>query len=165
MLMDGQTLQHKETGVLVQLVPVATGLAWHIGKETPFYNEAGEKFTDDIANYTHISNEFGLPVCGCSPKGPDLSLKKYIGVDLTSMRENSLSKLEKELLAKMAISNYIIHPFANYVFRKYFLKNRDVRSLYREWREDGWHDGLQVFNYNGQLWASDNGHLFVIEVL
>lgn len=108
MLCDGQTLQHKETGALVQLVPVGTGLAWHIGKETPFYNEAGEKFTDDIKNYTHISNEFGIAVCGCSVNGPDISLKKYIGVDLTSMRQNSLFELE----AKMEKRNFISRPFA-----------------------------------------------------
>lgn len=174
MYMNGQTLRHKDTNKLIKLaISGDSSFAWNISDKTAMYDEDGKPFVDDISNYTHIENEFGQAACGGYSKDnkPDLSLKKYVGVDLTAMRETSLLAWETKLLAEMDKTNIILCPFANGsqcpLFKQFFLERRKAVPLYQEWNRyekhnnttpvesfntSVWNDGPPTFVYKDQQW-------------
>ena len=98
-----QTLVHKETKQLARLDLIEDGQwAYNIGKETPFINEQGEKFVDDISKYQPVYNEWD-EVCAEKdmPKGVHLQthFKKYVNMSdaaKTKLKNKYLRQFKKD---------------------------------------------------------------------
>jgi hypothetical protein len=89
----GQTLVHKKEGFLARLATRDDGpWAWDIGKNTAMVLENGTKVAYDINEFTHISDEFGMPYAESPEKGQfvDISAKKYL------VSKAKLAKMRKE---------------------------------------------------------------------
>jgi len=108
MLANGQTLIHKKTKKLARLIPERTGSAWAwpVSKKTPFVDEAGNEFVDDINNYACIRDEFGKPYFKQPKEGQfiDESAKKYLvsEEEFAEMRQKIMEECEKAVLSRMA---------------------------------------------------------------
>lgn len=163
MLANGQTLRHKERNELARLDPTpGERWAWDISKKTAFIAEDGSKFTDDIANWTHVEDELGRPYFNLPGEGQfvDESAKKYFvsKEELSRMRQEKLEGWEAAVLDRMAgnVRTYkvtvngkvethtsdsakkLVHcPFADgsksFLFHHYFLKRRKAVPLYKVW--------------------------------
>ena len=184
MLSTGQTLVHKKTKKLARLNPnrEASMWAWNIGKKTAFISENGEKFTDDISNYTHIEDELGRPYAHPPKEGQfvDESAKTYLvsKTKLAKMRQEKLKELEAGILDRMAgnikmssctengkLRTYScdspkkrVHcPFPGIyaIFYSYFMERRKAVPLYRSWCsiKKKYIPGPMAFRHtDGQLW-------------
>jgi len=175
MLGARQTLRNKKTNQLARLCgqDECSAWAWNLGSNTLFIDEYGNKFEDDIKNWTHVEDEFGRAALGRVKEGEFVAtnLKKYLVSDeeKAKMLKESLERWEQELLKEMDEAEYEVrNPFADggkggagmcFKFKEYFLNRMGAKPFYRKRMYSGrLYDGPVYFHYRGEMWVCEPVH-------
>ena len=143
--------------------------------DNKFEDDDGNVFEDNIADYTHIEDEFGRPAW------PNDKARKYAKLskeELLKMRKRSLKEWEQKILSIMdgnsgdeddKPSMYVSHPFANNgycdLMETYFLRNRGAKPLYTYYHpiyERIVESNEMVFTYKGKTWIYDGTSLMMV---
>lgn len=146
MYWSNQTLYHKETHKIAALHPqlnIGSAFNWEIGHNTSFIDEFGNKFTDDIKNWTNFVDWFDRGVAHTREKSTskfvETGLRQFLvfGEQREINKKKALEEWRDKILKQLETEDEVRSWYADgskcILFKEYFMKYVKAKPLVESW--------------------------------